>query len=79
VPEVPKPVRAPIRTARVNQVLDWAVNRLHAVTTPLLESLLGTGFKDLVARETVDALISNVGKAKLKILLEKELKEVISD
>jgi hypothetical protein len=40
---------------------------------------LGTGFKDLVARETVDALISNVGKAKLKILLEKELKEVISD
>ena len=79
LPEVPEPVRATISTARVNQVLDWAVNRLHAVTTPLLESLLGTGFKDLVARETVDALISNVGKAKLKILLEKELKEVISD
>ena len=77
--EVPEPIRATISSDRVNQVLDWVVSRLHAVTTPLLESLLGTGFKDLVARETVDALISTVGKAKLKVLLQNELGEVISN
>lgn len=77
--EVPEPVRATISSARVNQVLDWVVNRLHAVAKPLLESVLGSGFRDFAARETVDALISTVGRAKLKLLLQKKLEDVISD
>jgi len=77
--EVPEPARATISTARVDQVLDWVVSRLHAVATPLLESVIGKGFVDLAARETVDTLISTVGKAKLKVLLQEGLEGTISD
>ena len=53
------------------------MNRLHAVTKPLLESAIGDAFKDLAARAAVDTIISTWGKAKLRHLLQKELKEVI--
>lgn len=77
VAEVPAPARATITSSRVGDILNWIVNRLRAVTKPLLESAIGDGFKDLAARAAVDTIISTWGKAKLRDLLQKELKEVI--
>jgi len=53
------------------------VDRLHAVTKPLLESAIGTGFEIWAAISAVDTLISTWGEAKLRDLLQKELKGVI--
>lgn len=77
VAEVPAPARATITSSRVGDILNWIVNRLHAVTKPLLEGAIGDGFKDLAARAAVDTIISTWGKAKLRDLLQKELKDVI--
>ena len=75
---VPAPGRATITSARVGHVLNWIVDRLHAVAKPLLESAIGPGFENWAARSAVDTLISTWGKAKLKEVLEKELSDVIS-
>jgi hypothetical protein len=77
VAEVPAPARATITSSRVGHVLNWIVDRLHAVTKPLLESAIGTGFENWAARSAVDTIISTWGKAKLRDLLQKELKGVI--
>jgi len=76
--EVQAPSRATISSARVGHVLNWIVDRLHAVSKPLLESAMGSGFENWAARSAVDTLISTWGKAKLKDLLNEELKDVIS-
>jgi predicted acylesterase/phospholipase RssA len=78
VPEVPAPALATITSARVGHVLNWIVDRLHAVAKPLLESALGSGFENWAARSAVDTLISTWGKAELKKLLEAQLKDVIA-
>jgi len=78
VPEVPAPIPATITQARVNHVLNWSVDRLHAVAKPLLESVLGSGFENFTARQVVDGLISTWGKAKLKEYFQNNLKDVIS-
>jgi hypothetical protein len=78
VAEVPVPARATISAARVSHILDWIVARLRAVAKPLLESAIGPGWKDVAALSAVDILISTWGKAKLKELIEKELRDVIS-
>jgi hypothetical protein len=78
VPEVPAPARATIPSARVGHILNWIVDRLHAVAKPLLESVLGTGIESWAARNAVDTLISTWGKARLRDLLNNELKDVIS-
>ncbi len=75
---VPAPARATITSARVGHVLNWIVDRLHAVAKPLLETAIGPGFENWAARSAVDTLISTWGKAKLKEVLEKELGDVIS-
>lgn len=75
--EVLAPARATIASSRVGDILNWIVNRLNAVAKPLLESAIGDGFKDLATRAAVDTIISTWGKAKLRDLLQKELKEVI--
>jgi Patatin-like phospholipase len=76
--EVPAPLRATITSARVGHILNWIVDRLHAVAKPLLETAIGPGFENFAARSAVDTLISTWGKAKLKELLQKELGDVIS-
>jgi predicted acylesterase/phospholipase RssA len=76
--EVQAPSRATISSARVGHVLNWIVDRLHAVSKPLLESAMGSGFENWAARSAADTLISTWGKAKLKDLLNEELKDVIS-
>jgi len=78
LPEVLAPPRATITSARVGHILNWIVDRLHAVTKALLESAMGSGFECWAARSAVDTLISTWGKAKLRDLLQKELKTVIS-
>jgi hypothetical protein len=77
-PEVPAPARATITAARVGHILNWIVDRLHAVAKPLIESAIGSGFENWAARSAVDTLISTWGKAKLKDVLQKELSDVIS-
>lgn len=77
-PDVPAPARATITSARVGHILNWIVDRLHAVAKPLLEDAIGPGFENWAARAAVDTLISTWGKAKLRDVLQKELKDVIS-
>lgn len=77
VAEVAAPARATITSSRVEEILNSIVGRLRAVTKPLLESVIGAGFKDLAARTAIDGIISTWGRAKLRDLLQQELKEVI--
>lgn len=79
VAEVPAPARATISSARVGHILNWIVDRLHAVTKPLVESTVGDGFDGWAARAAADTLISTWGKAKLREVLQNELKDVIAD
>jgi hypothetical protein len=76
--EVLAPPRATITVARVGHILNWMVDRLHGVAKPLLEDAIGSGVESWAARAAVDTLISTWGKAKLRDLLQKELKDVIS-
>jgi hypothetical protein len=78
LPEVPAPARATITSARVGHIQNWIIDRLHAVTKPLLESVIGSGFENWAARSAVDTLISTWGKGKVKEVLQKELKGMIS-
>jgi hypothetical protein len=78
VAEVPRPTRATITTERVDQIVDWIVNRLQGVAGSVLESYLGHGPKDYIVRKTVDGLIAGVGKNKIRDALYKELNGVIS-
>jgi hypothetical protein len=77
VAEVVAPARATISASRIDEILDSIVGRLRAVTKPLLDSAIGAGLKDLAARMAIDGIISTWGKAKLRDLLQQELKEVI--
>jgi hypothetical protein len=79
VAEVPAPARATITSARVGHILNWIVDRLHAVTKSLVESTVGDGFDGWAARAAADTLISTWGKAKLREVLQNELKDVIAD
>jgi len=78
VPEVPLPARATITSARVAQIVNQIVDRLHAIAKPLIENALGAGFESWAARSAVDTLISTWGRGKLKAVLRKELADVIS-
>ncbi len=78
VAEVQAPARATITSARVAQILNWIVNRLHAVAKPLIESSLGGGVDGFGARAAADTLIATWGKAKIKNYLQSALKDVIS-
>lgn len=79
VPDVPPPARATIRSARVAQIVDRMVDRLHAIARPLLESSIGTGLDCWAAQTAAKTLIATWGKAKLNAVLQKELADVISD
>ncbi len=76
VSEVTAPPRATIASARVNQIIDMVVQRLHGVAKPLLESAIGDGIRDAVVRAGVDALISTWGKGKIAAYLQEQLKDV---
>lgn len=78
VPEVPAPVRAKITQARLNNILNWATDRLHIVAGRLVKSILGSGVESAAAKLTLDGVISTIVKAKLKDYLQKELADVIS-
>ncbi|MBV8630848.1 MAG: hypothetical protein JOZ83_07995 [Silvibacterium sp.] len=75
--EVPEPERAKISAARLGHVLNWIIDRLHAVAKPLVGNLITSDLEAWTARSAVDTLISTWGRAKLREVLERELKEVI--
>src|SRR5579863_1018368 len=79
VPQIPAPDRATITATRVGHIVNWSVDRLHAIAKPLLENAIGPGFESWAARSAVDTFISTLGKAKLKDWLQSELEDVISD
>jgi hypothetical protein len=62
----------------VGHILNWIVDRTHAVAKPLIASVIGNELESWAARSAVDTLISTWGKAKLKEVFNKELSEVIS-
>jgi predicted acylesterase/phospholipase RssA len=76
--EVPQPERAAITSARVGHIVNWAVDRMHAIAKPLVEQTLGTGFESWTARAALDTLISTAGKAKLNDYLRKQLDGLIA-
>ena len=75
--EVPEPERAKITMTRLGHVLNWIVDRLHAVSKPLIGSVVTSDFNLWAAQSALDTLISTWGRAKLREVLETQLKEVI--
>lgn len=75
--EVPEPERAKIAADRLGHVLNWIIDRLHAVSGPLVASVIKADFEAWAARSALDTLISTWGKAKVREVLETQLKEVI--
>lgn len=76
--EVPQPLRATISQARVNNIIDWSVNRLHTVAKPLLKDLIGSGFEDFAVQAALHVLISTWAKNKIKTVIEQQLGPSIS-
>src|SRR5579871_197515 len=77
-PEVPRPEPARIAQARVGDIVNWIVSRLHSIAKPLLDSALGHGVESWTARQAVDVLISTAGRAKFKEILNRELQGFIA-
>ena len=78
-PEVPEPQRATITSNRLDDILNWIVNRLHAVSTPLIRSLTVPEVERIALHGAADTLISTLARPKLKKALEEQLKDVIAD
>jgi hypothetical protein len=76
--EVPAPPRATITQSRLNHILNWIVDRLHAVARPMIESSVGTGFEGFTVRQAADILITTVAKPKIRKLLQDQLGDLIS-
>ncbi len=77
LPEVPAPARATITSARVGHIVNWIVDRLHALTKAFLDDAISNDFDQWAARSAADTLISTWGKAKIKAYLQEQLKGVI--
>jgi hypothetical protein len=79
VSEVLSPARATITSARLAHILNWIVDRLHAVAKPLLEDSIGANsLENWAARSALDTLISTWAKNKIRDVLMKELDGVIA-
>jgi hypothetical protein len=78
-PEVPEPKRATITSNRLDDILNWIVNRLHAVSTPLIRSLTVPEVERIALHGAADTLISTLARPKLKKALEEQLRDVIAD
>ncbi len=77
-PEVPAPEPGSITSTRVGQVVNWIVDRLHAISKPLLDGVIDSELEAWAARSALDTLISTWGKRKLNKLIRKELSGVIT-
>ena len=77
-PEVLEPQRAKIDSDKLDEILDWAVTRMHAVAKPMIESLTVPDWEKVALRGAVDTLIATLAKPKLRKALEEQLKHVIA-
>jgi len=75
-PEVPEPLRAKIQSDRLEQVLEWIENRLHAVSKPLVDSAVSGELERALLLGALNPLI-RLAKPKLRDLLHDQLKEVL--
>jgi hypothetical protein len=78
-PEVPSPQPATITSARVGHIVNWVVDRLHAISKPLLEGVIDSELEAWAARSAFNTLISTWGKRKINSFIRKELSDVIAD
>jgi len=74
--EVPEPQRAKISADRLNDVLNWIVSRAHAVSKPLINSVVSAEVERAVLSGVANTLIT-LAKPKLRDALEAQLKDVI--
>ena len=74
---IPYPERATISSARVGHIVNWIVDRLHAVTGQMLDTTIGKGFESWTLRTGLNGLISTLGKSRLRGVLEAKLRDVI--
>jgi hypothetical protein len=79
VAEVPALPRATITSTRVGHIVNWIVDRLHALTKPLLGSVIDSEFEAWAARSALDTLISTWGRGKIREILLKELDGLVVD
>ena len=77
--EVPAPQQAKITSARVGHIVNWIVDRLHAISKPLLAGVIDSEFEVWAARSALDTLISTWGRRKINSYIRKELNNVIVD
>ncbi|HEY9125945.1 MAG TPA: patatin-like phospholipase family protein [Acidobacteriaceae bacterium] len=77
VPEATQPARAKITNERVDQIVSWAVKRMHAIGKPLIQQILGDGLGSRAVHGAVDLLIATEGKSKLEDYLRKQLDGLI--
>jgi len=73
---VPEPQRAKIDADRVNQVLDWIVTRMHAISGPLVDSMVSGELERALLLGALNPLI-RFAKPKLRDLLNAQLQDVI--
>jgi len=78
-PEVPNPAHAKIDANRLDQIVDWIVKRLQAVSGPLLASVTRHEWEKVAAEAVVHKLISDWGRARITEYLNKGLQGVIRD
>lgn len=79
-PEVTEPDRATITSDRLDDILDWSVQRMHAVARPLINSLnVPSELERGALRGAADTLIATLAKPKLRKALEDQLQDVIKD
>lgn len=74
--EVPEPKRATIAADDLEKVLGWIVNRLHAVSRPLIDGAVSDEFERAVLLGAATPLIA-LAKPKLRALLRDKLQEVL--
>ncbi len=77
--EVPTPELATITSARVGHIVNWIVDRLHAISKPLLSGVIDSDLEAWAARSALDTLISTWGRRKINSYIRQALSGVIAD
>lgn len=76
---VPSPIRATISSTRVAHILNWIVDRLHAIASPLIDEAIEPHLENWAAKSAVNTLISTWGRSKLREVLQAQLGPVIKN
>ena len=78
-PEVSSPEHARIDANRVDQIVDWIVKRLQAVSGPLLASVTRHEWERVAAEGFLNRLLADRGRARIAEILQNSLRDVIKE